>query len=83
MPAPAPSRPKIHSPAHQLADARRGVVYGRIGTCNQEFGTLASWLVEVLNIVTGNSAPEGGSLFSPGDRHLRPRPVADGFTREP
>ena len=29
-------------------------VYGRIGTCNQEFGTLASWLVDVVNLLTGN-----------------------------
>ena len=30
---------------------RRAVVYGRIGLCNQEFGSLASWLVDVVNIL--------------------------------
>ncbi len=50
--------------ARELADARRAAVYGRIGTCNQEFGTLASWLVEVLNILTGNLDREGGSMLS-------------------
>ncbi len=34
--------------------APRAAVYGRIGTCNQEFGTLASWLVDVVNMLTGN-----------------------------
>ena len=50
--------------ARELSSAGRAAVYGRIGTCNQEFGTLASWLVEVLNIVTGNLDREGGSMFS-------------------
>ena len=50
--------------ARELASAGRAAVYGRIGTCNQEFGTLASWLVEVLNILTGNLDREGGSMFS-------------------
>ena len=50
--------------ARGLAAAPAGAVYGRIGTCNQEFGTLASWLVEVLNILTGNLDRAGGSMFS-------------------
>jgi anaerobic selenocysteine-containing dehydrogenase len=50
--------------ALDYAAAERGVVYGRIGTCNQEFGTLASWLVEVLNVLTGNLDRPGGAMFS-------------------
>jgi anaerobic selenocysteine-containing dehydrogenase len=38
-------------------------VYGRIGTCTQEFGTLASWLVDVLNAITGNLDRPGGAMF--------------------
>lgn len=49
--------------AHELVDAERGSLYGRIGLCNQEFGTLASWLVDVVNIVTGNFDTEGGMMF--------------------
>jgi hypothetical protein len=45
--------------------APTAAVYGRIGTCTQEFGTLASWLVEVLNILTGNLDQPGGSQFAP------------------
>jgi anaerobic selenocysteine-containing dehydrogenase len=49
--------------ARELAAAPRAAVYGRIGTCTQEFGTLASWLVDVLNVLTGNLDREGGALF--------------------
>jgi anaerobic selenocysteine-containing dehydrogenase len=50
--------------AHELAAADKAVVYGRIGTCTQEFGTLASWLVDVLNILTGNLDEPGGAMFA-------------------
>jgi anaerobic selenocysteine-containing dehydrogenase len=49
--------------ARELAAAPRAAVYGRIGTCTQEFGTLASWLVDVLNVVTGNLDRPGGAMF--------------------
>jgi anaerobic selenocysteine-containing dehydrogenase len=49
--------------ARELASAERAAVYGRIGTCNQEFGTLASWAVDVLNAITGNLDREGGAMF--------------------
>jgi anaerobic selenocysteine-containing dehydrogenase len=50
--------------AHELAAAQTAAVYGRIGLCNQEFGTLASWLVDVVNILTGNFDRPGGAMFS-------------------
>jgi anaerobic selenocysteine-containing dehydrogenase len=53
----------IRRMARELAEAERAVVYGRIGTCTQEFGTLASWLVDVLNVITGNLDRPGGALF--------------------
>jgi anaerobic selenocysteine-containing dehydrogenase len=49
--------------AHQLAETERAVVYGRIGLCNQEFGTLASWLVDVVNILTRHFDVPGGLMF--------------------
>src|SRR3954471_24538069 len=49
--------------ARELAGAERACVYGRIGTCTQEFGTLASWLVDVLNTITGNLDRPGGVMF--------------------
>ncbi len=54
---------EIRRVARGLAGAERAAVYGRIGTCTQEFGTLASWLVDVLNALTGNLDREGGALF--------------------
>ena len=50
--------------ARELAAAPRAAVYARIGTCTQEFGTLASWLVDVCNVLTGNLDREGGALFT-------------------
>ncbi len=49
--------------ARELAAAERGALYGRIGLCNQEFGTLASWLVDVVNIVTGHFDTPGGMMW--------------------
>jgi anaerobic selenocysteine-containing dehydrogenase len=53
----------IRGLARALAAAPAAAVYGRIGTCTQEFGTLASWLVEVLNVLTGNLDRPGGAMF--------------------
>ncbi len=53
----------IRALARQLAQARHAAVYGRIGTCTQEYGTLCSWLVDVLNVLTGNLDAEGGAMF--------------------
>ncbi len=53
----------IRGMARELAAAERAAVYGRIGTTTQEFGTLASWLVDVLNVLTGNLDREGGAMF--------------------
>jgi anaerobic selenocysteine-containing dehydrogenase len=39
-------------------------VYGRVGTCTQEFGTLASWAIDALNVLTGNLDREGGVMWS-------------------
>jgi anaerobic selenocysteine-containing dehydrogenase len=54
---------EIRRVARELADAERSAVYARIGTTTQRFGTLASWLVEVLNYLTGNLDREGGAMF--------------------
>jgi anaerobic selenocysteine-containing dehydrogenase len=51
---------RIRRLAHDLATTDRAVVYGRIGLCNQEFGTLASWLVDVVNILTRHFDVPGG-----------------------
>ena len=54
---------EIRRMARELAAAPAAAVYGRIGTTTQEFGTLASWLVDVLNVLTGNLDRPGGAMF--------------------
>jgi anaerobic selenocysteine-containing dehydrogenase len=54
---------EIRRIARELAAAERAAVYGRIGTTTQRFGTLASWLVDVVNYLTGNLDREGGAMF--------------------
>jgi len=49
--------------ARELSAAPTAAVYARIGTCTQEFGTIASWLVDVLNLLTGNLDRAGGAVF--------------------
>ncbi|MEQ1703331.1 MAG: molybdopterin-dependent oxidoreductase, partial [Ilumatobacteraceae bacterium] len=50
--------------ATDLANATSGSIYGRIGTTTTEFGTTTSWLIDVVNIVTGNLDRRGGAMFS-------------------
>jgi anaerobic selenocysteine-containing dehydrogenase len=49
--------------AAELGAASSAAVYGRIGTHTVRFGTVASWLVDVLNIITGNLDRPGGAMF--------------------
>ncbi len=63
-PATAIDAETIRRLTRELAAAETAAVYGRIGTCTQEFGTLASWLVDVLNILTGNLDRPGGAMFA-------------------
>ena len=66
---------RIRRLARELAGTEKSVVYGRIGLCNQEFGSLASWLVDVINILTGHFDTPGGAMF--------PRPTAWSITSQP
>jgi anaerobic selenocysteine-containing dehydrogenase len=66
---------RIRILARELAGTERAAVYGRIGLCNQEFGSLASWLVDVVNILTGHFDTPGGSMF--------PLPAAWSVTVQP
>ena len=60
---------EIRSLARDMAAAASGSVYGRIGTTttglgNEGFGTVTSWLIDVVNIVTGNLDRRGGAMFT-------------------
>ncbi|WP_409429298.1 molybdopterin-dependent oxidoreductase [Mycobacterium sp. SMC-11] len=54
----------IYALARDHAAAESAALYCRIGVCQQETGTLVSWLVMVINAVTGNLDRAGGTLFS-------------------
>ncbi|MGW1755754.1 molybdopterin oxidoreductase family protein [Streptomyces mirabilis] len=64
--------------ARELAAAPTAAVYGRIGSCTVPHGTLASWLVDVLNILTGNLDRPGGALFPQAATDKTPRPAGPG-----
>lgn len=53
----------IRDVARELAAATTATVYGRIGTTTTEFGTTTSWLIDVVNIITGNLDRVGGAMF--------------------
>ncbi|MFB7465636.1 molybdopterin oxidoreductase family protein [Streptomyces sp. NPDC056224] len=69
---------EIRTLARDLAAAPTAAVYGRIGSCTVEYGTLASWLVDVLNILTGNLDRPGGALFPLSATAPAPRPARPG-----
>ncbi len=68
----------IRTLARELAAAPTAAVYGRIGTSTVEFGTLGSWLVDVINILTGNLDRPGGMMFPLGPAMPAPRPPKPG-----
>jgi anaerobic selenocysteine-containing dehydrogenase len=39
-------------------------VYGRLGTTAQPFGAVCSWLIDVVNAITGNLDRPGGAMFA-------------------
>ncbi|HNE87832.1 MAG TPA: molybdopterin-dependent oxidoreductase [Actinomycetota bacterium] len=58
--------------AREVATAESAAVYGRMGTSTSalnvageptSFGTLASWLIALLNLLTGNLDRPGGVMF--------------------
>jgi anaerobic selenocysteine-containing dehydrogenase len=67
--------PVIRALARAFADAPSAVCYGRMGTSAVRFGTLTSWLIEVLNAITGNLDRPGGAMF--------PRPAVDVISLQP
>ena len=50
--------------ARDLANAEAGICYGRMGISTQEFGTLCQWLIQIINIATGNLDKPGSSMFT-------------------
>jgi anaerobic selenocysteine-containing dehydrogenase len=50
--------------AREFAAAPSAVAYGRVGVCQQQTGSVTHWLINALNIVTGNMDSPGGAMFA-------------------
>lgn len=61
--------------ARDLARAPSAAVYGRTGSCLGRNGTVVSYLLDALNVVTGNLDREGGAVF--GDPPIDFERIAD------
>jgi anaerobic selenocysteine-containing dehydrogenase len=48
----------------ELAAADGAAAYGRLGLSTQGFGSVCQWVVNCLNVLTGNLDREGGVLFT-------------------
>ncbi|MER7110337.1 molybdopterin oxidoreductase family protein [Streptomyces sp. NPDC000229] len=68
----------IRALARELAAAPAAAVYGRIGGSTVAYGTLTNWLVDVLNVLTGNLDRPGGALFPLSATAPAPRPAGPG-----
>jgi anaerobic selenocysteine-containing dehydrogenase len=54
----------IYGLATDFMAAKTAVCYGRVGVSTQSFGTLSQWLINALNVLTGNCDSEGGAMFT-------------------
>ncbi|MBL6752162.1 MAG: molybdopterin-dependent oxidoreductase [Nevskia sp.] len=50
--------------ARAFAGSPRAAAYGRMGVSVQRWGTLCHWLIQLLNVATGNLDRAGGALFT-------------------
>ncbi len=67
--------------ARELAAADAGICYGRMGVSTQRFGALCQWLIQLINIATGNLDRPGGSLFTSPALDQLPNIGRGGFAR--
>lgn len=58
------SAAEIRRIAVEFASAKTAVCYGRIGVSTQAFGSLCHWLINSINILTGNFDQPGGAMFT-------------------
>jgi anaerobic selenocysteine-containing dehydrogenase len=55
---------EVRGLAEEFLSRDTAVCYGRIGTSTQPFGGLATWLVALVNIASGNFDRAGGYMFT-------------------
>ncbi len=49
---------------HNFVQAKAAVCYGRVGVSVQTFGSIAQWLINAINVLTGNLDRTGGAMFT-------------------
>ena len=54
----------IKNLVNDILTAKSAVVYGRMGVSVQAFGGVCQWLINCINIFTGNMDSEGGAMFT-------------------
>ena len=57
-------REHIQTIARDFAAAEGAACYGRMGVSVQAYGSLCHWLIQLINLATGNLDREGGMLFT-------------------
>lgn len=55
---------EIHEIAREFRERERAFCYGRMGVSTQAFGTVCQWLINLVNILSGNFDEKGGVLFT-------------------
>jgi len=58
------SSANIQQIAKEFSQAESAVCYGRMGACTQKFGGTVHWLINMVNIITGNFDAPGGAMFT-------------------
>jgi anaerobic selenocysteine-containing dehydrogenase len=56
------SAAEVRTIARELRDAASAVAYGRMGVSTQPFGSVCMWLIQLVNILTGNLDAVGGAM---------------------
>ncbi|MBA4850288.1 molybdopterin oxidoreductase family protein [Emticicia sp. BO119] len=55
---------RIRQIVHDFTQAKAAVCYGRVGVSVQTFGSIAQWLINAINVLTGNLDRVGGAMFT-------------------
>src|SRR5690606_9303248 len=64
-------RSTIERIAHDFAHAEMAAVYGRVGISRGSYASLCTYLIEVLNIVTGRLDRPGGHVFGSSPMEIK------------
>jgi len=54
----------IRAIARELSESPTAAIHARMGTTTQDYGTITSWLVDIIHILTGNLDRPGGAMFT-------------------